>query len=80
MPGSRLQEVTRMLPIFAHTLQLLKDAFSELTAVIHVASNKHVEEYISDSVRVWPVPVVLVAGGSPSMKYNAFSVIFHRIL
>lgn len=69
-----------MLPIFAHTLQLLKDAFSELTAVIHVASNKHVEEYISDTVREWPVPVVLVASGSPSMKYNAFSVMFHSIL
>ncbi|KAH6826507.1 transferase [Perilla frutescens var. hirtella] len=73
LPGSRLQEVTRMLPIFAHTLGLLKDSFSELTAVIHVAPNKHVEEYISDTVREWSVPIILVPGGSACMRYNAFS-------
>lgn len=63
-----------MLPIYAHTLELLKDSFPELTVAIHVAPNKHVEEYISDTVHEWPVPVVLISGGSPCMKYNAFSV------
>lgn len=65
-----------MLPIFAQTLELLKDEFLELTTVIHVAPNKHVEEYISNTVCEWPVPFVLVPGGSPCMKYNAFSVRF----
>ncbi|KAK6156221.1 hypothetical protein DH2020_010469 [Rehmannia glutinosa] len=73
LPGSRLQEVTRMLSIFSRTMELLKDAFSELTAVIHVAPNKHVEEYISNAVCQWPVPAILVPGGSPCMKYNSFS-------
>ncbi|KAI3458747.1 hypothetical protein Pfo_015410 [Paulownia fortunei] len=73
LPGSRLQEVTRMLSIFSRTMELLKDAFSELTAVIHVAPNKHVEKYISNAVCEWPISVILVPGGSPCMKYNSFS-------
>ncbi|XP_042051902.1 probable lipid-A-disaccharide synthase, mitochondrial isoform X2 [Salvia splendens] len=73
LPGSRVQEVTRMLPIYARTLELIKDFFSELTVVIHVAPNKHVQDYISDTVHKWPVPVVLVPGGSTCTKYNAFS-------
>ncbi|KAG6427241.1 hypothetical protein SASPL_111483 [Salvia splendens] len=73
LPGSRLQEVTRMLPIYARTLELIKDSFSELTVVIHVAPNKHVQDYISDTVHKWPVPVVLVPGGSTCTKYNAYS-------
>lgn len=73
LPGSRLQEVTRMLSIFSRTMELLKNAFSELTAVIHVAPNTHVEEYISKAVHEWPVSVVLVPGGSPCMRYNSFS-------
>ncbi|KAK4431217.1 putative lipid-A-disaccharide synthase, mitochondrial [Sesamum alatum] len=73
LPGSRLQEVTRMLSIFSRTMELLKHAFSELTAVIHVAPNTHVEEYISKAVHEWPVSVVLVPGGSPCMRYNSFS-------
>ncbi|KAK4385483.1 putative lipid-A-disaccharide synthase, mitochondrial [Sesamum angolense] len=73
LPGSRLQEVTRMLSIFARTMELLKNAFSELTAVIHVAPNMHVEEYIGKAVHEWPVSVVLVPGGSPCMRYNSFS-------
>ncbi|XP_011076886.1 probable lipid-A-disaccharide synthase, mitochondrial isoform X2 [Sesamum indicum] len=74
LPGSRLQEVTRMLSIFSRTMELLKNAFSELTAVIHVAPNTHVEEYISKAVHEWPVSVVLVPGGSPCMRYNSFSM------
>ncbi|CAA0814366.1 Probable lipid-A-disaccharide synthase-mitochondrial [Striga hermonthica] len=73
LPGSRLQEVTRMFPIFSQTMVLLKDAFSKLTAVIHVAPNKHVEEYISSAVRQWPVSAILVPGGSSCMKYDSFS-------
>ncbi|KAL3649698.1 hypothetical protein CASFOL_006101 [Castilleja foliolosa] len=72
-PGSRLQEVTRMISIFSHTMELLKNVFTELTAVIHVAPNKHVEEYISNAICQWPVSTILVPGGSPCMKYNSFS-------
>ncbi|XP_058211447.1 probable lipid-A-disaccharide synthase, mitochondrial [Rhododendron vialii] len=55
LPGSRLQEVNRMLPIFFSAMKLLKDYFSELIMVIHAA----------------PIPVILIPGGSAHMKYDA---------
>ncbi|CAI9774634.1 unnamed protein product [Fraxinus pennsylvanica] len=73
LPGSRLQEVTRMLSIFSNTMELLKDSHSELTAAIHVAPNKYVEDYIRKAVCEWPTSVVLVPSGSPQIKYDAFS-------
>lgn len=63
-----------MLPIYSHTLKLLGDVYPELTAVIHVAPNKHVEEYISNAIREWPTSFVLLRGGSAFMKYDSFSV------
>ncbi|XP_057457915.1 probable lipid-A-disaccharide synthase, mitochondrial isoform X2 [Lotus japonicus] len=62
LPGSRAQEVSRMLPIFANTMELLKDDVPQLMAIIHVAPNEHVEGLIASSVRRWPVPVVLIPG------------------
>ncbi|XP_054784086.1 probable lipid-A-disaccharide synthase, mitochondrial [Prosopis cineraria] len=73
LPGSRVQEVTRMLPIFASTVELLKETFPQLMTVIHVASNLHVENYIAAAVHKWPVPVILIPGGSTNLKYDAFS-------
>ncbi|XP_004243488.1 probable lipid-A-disaccharide synthase, mitochondrial isoform X1 [Solanum lycopersicum] len=73
LPGSRLQEVTRMFPIFSKTLEQLKGSFPNLVAAVHVAPNKHVEDYISKAVRKWPSSVVLVSGGSHQMKYDSFS-------
>ncbi|XP_010557683.1 PREDICTED: probable lipid-A-disaccharide synthase, mitochondrial [Tarenaya hassleriana] len=75
LPGSRLQEVERMLPIFAKAMELLKgSSFPKLVTLIHVASNSHVERYIGEFLRDWPVPVILVPGGSTKLKYDAFSV------
>ncbi|KAG7010413.1 putative lipid-A-disaccharide synthase, mitochondrial [Cucurbita argyrosperma subsp. argyrosperma] len=74
LPGSRLQEVSRMIPIYASTLELLKESFPELTTIIHVAPNADVQDHISGVLHKWPVPAVLVAGGSPQAKYDAFSV------
>ncbi|KAM7274881.1 hypothetical protein ACFE04_016747 [Oxalis oulophora] len=74
LPGSRLQEVTRMLPIFANAIELLRGSFSELTTVIHVAPNKHVDNYINRTVTDnWPVPFILIPGGDPQLKYDVFS-------
>ncbi|XP_002528957.2 probable lipid-A-disaccharide synthase, mitochondrial [Ricinus communis] len=73
LPGSRLQEVTRMLSIYANTMGQLKSSTHELTAVIHVAPNLHVENYIRDSVRKWPVPSILIPGAIRHMKYDALS-------
>ncbi|XP_059283111.1 probable lipid-A-disaccharide synthase, mitochondrial isoform X1 [Lycium ferocissimum] len=73
LPGSRLQEVTRMFPIFSNTLEQLKGSFPNLVAAVHVAPNQHVEDYISKAVSKWPSSAVLVSGGSHQMKYNSLS-------
>ncbi|KAK7823107.1 probable lipid-A-disaccharide synthase, mitochondrial isoform X2 [Quercus suber] len=73
LPGSRLQEVTEMLSIFSNTMELLKDFFPELMSVIHVAPNQHLEKYITGIVHKWPVPAILIPGGLPHLKYDAFS-------
>lgn len=73
LPGSRLQEVTRMLPIFSDSMELLKDSFPNLTAVIPVAPNQHVESYINKAIQTLSVPTILIPGGSQNLKYDAFS-------
>ncbi|KAH7576116.1 hypothetical protein JRO89_XS01G0000100 [Xanthoceras sorbifolium] len=61
LPGSRLQEVTRMLPIFAKTIERLKDSFPKLLTVIHVAPNQHLENYITRVTDKWPVPAIVAS-------------------
>ncbi|KAI3916762.1 hypothetical protein MKW98_026233 [Papaver atlanticum] len=73
LPGSRLQEVSRMMPIFSDTMELVKDSFPELTTVIPVAPYQQVEEYISAAIKTWPVSTILISGGSAQLKYDAFS-------
>ncbi|CAN6574193.1 unnamed protein product [Malus baccata var. baccata] len=73
LPGSRLQEVTRMLSIFANAMGLLKVSFPELVTVIHVAPNQHVKNYVAGITNKWPVPAILIPGGSLHQKYDAFS-------
>ncbi|KAL9298857.1 putative lipid-A-disaccharide synthase [Arabidopsis thaliana] len=72
LPGSRLQEVERMLPIFSKAMKLLKDPFPKLVTLIHVASNNQVDHYIGESLSEWPVPAILVPSGSTQLKYDAF--------
>ncbi|XP_074285131.1 putative lipid-A-disaccharide synthase, mitochondrial isoform X2 [Silene latifolia] len=74
LPGSRLQEVTRMFPIFVKTMELLKGSFPDLRTVMLVASNQHVESYINEMLHHWPVPITLIPGSSAGLKYDAFSV------
>lgn len=76
LPGSRLQEVSRMLPIFRDTVKLLKESIPQLLPVIHVAPNQHVENYTDQAVQRWSMPVVLIPGGKTQLKYDAFSVRF----
>uniref|UniRef100_A0A7N0TI59 lipid-A-disaccharide synthase n=1 Tax=Kalanchoe fedtschenkoi TaxID=63787 RepID=A0A7N0TI59_KALFE len=73
LPGSRIQEVTRMTPIFSKSLEILKEFHSELTTVIHVAPNLHVEKYLNNVANGWPTNVILIPGRSTDLKYNAFS-------
>ncbi|CAH2070931.1 unnamed protein product [Thlaspi arvense] len=73
LPGSRLQEVARMLPIFSKAMNLLKDSFPKLVTLIHVASNSQVDHYIGESLCEWPVPAILVPSGSTQLKYDTFA-------
>ncbi|TKY68648.1 lipid-A-disaccharide synthase [Spatholobus suberectus] len=73
LPGSRVQEVSRMLPIFSNTVELMKDMVPQLMTVIHVAPNEHVENFITGAVHRWPVPVLLIPGGTTQLRYDAFS-------
>lgn len=73
LPGSRMQEVVRMLPIFLHTVQNLRHTFDELSLVIPVAPHRDVRTYIENVVQSEPFPVVLIPGESLKERYNAFS-------
>ena len=74
MPGSRMQEVVRMLPIFLHAVQNLRHTFHELSLVIPVAPHRDVRTYVEKAVQSGPFPVVLIPGGSLKERYDAFSV------
>lgn len=52
----------------------MKDMFPQLMTVIHVAPNEHVKSFIAGAVHRWPVPVVLIPGGTTQSRYHAFSV------
>ncbi|WCJ37473.1 Lipid-A-disaccharide synthase [Euphorbia peplus] len=73
LPGSRLQEVKRMLSIFADSMKQLKDSVHEIITVIHLAPNRHVENYVRGFIHKWPVSAILVPGGQLDLKYDAFS-------
>lgn len=62
-----------MVPIFLKTMEFLRGSFPELRTIMLVASNKHVENYISRLVDHWPVPVTIIHGSSIDQKYDAFS-------
>ncbi|XP_020089729.1 probable lipid-A-disaccharide synthase, mitochondrial isoform X2 [Ananas comosus] len=72
LPGSRLQEVTRMLPIFLKTVEFLKNSIPELSTIIPVAPNCRVETYINNAIRTWPLRAILIPGESIEKKYEAF--------
>lgn len=74
LPGSRMQEVVRMLPIFLHTMQHLRHPFNELSLVIPVAPHRDVRTYVEEVVQSVPIEVVLIPGESLKERYDAFSV------
>ncbi|RZS22002.1 hypothetical protein BHM03_00054714, partial [Ensete ventricosum] len=73
LPGSRLQEVTRILPIFLKTIELLKNSFAEPSIFIPVAPNSHVEDFVSRTIQSSSLSAILVPGASLDQKYDAFS-------
>lgn len=69
LPGSRHNEVSRLLPEFAGALALLKANHPGLQAVVPTVET--VAEEVAAHVQTWPVPAVVVRGQSE--KYDAFA-------
>lgn len=69
LPGSRHAETSRLLPVFARTLQHLKDEFPALRVV--VATIGTVAEKVMDAAAGWPAPTVVIRGVAE--KYDAFA-------
>ncbi|KAG8055413.1 hypothetical protein GUJ93_ZPchr0001g31087 [Zizania palustris] len=73
LPGSRVQEVARMLPIFLQTMKHLSRTFGELSLVIPVAPHRDLRAYVENVVQSGPFPVVLIPGVSLKERYDAFN-------
>ncbi|XP_068657240.1 probable lipid-A-disaccharide synthase, mitochondrial [Aristolochia californica] len=73
LPGSRLQEVTRMLPIFLNAMEILNHSFPKLATVIPVAPNRDVRNYIETAIQKQSYQTLLISGVSQNLKYDAFS-------
>lgn len=63
-----------MVPVFLNSVEQLRDSYPDLTTVIPVAPNHHVESYIDRAIYKFTVPTILIPGCSQSLKYDAFGV------
>ena len=70
LPGSRLVEVTKLLPVMQGTLTLLEKEIGEFQLVMPLTDN--VERYIKDTVRRWPYKINFTKGVGET-KYDAFA-------
>jgi len=68
LPGSRLHEVERLLPIFAETLKRVQEKAGPLEVVLPAVS--HLETMIREEVATWPVAVHVV--GTEAEKFSTF--------
>jgi lipid-A-disaccharide synthase len=69
LPGSRKSEVTRLLPIFADVLKVLRARIPNLH--VAVPTMPAVAAQVRAAVATWPVPAVVLDGDTD--KYNAFA-------
>ena len=69
MPGSRVTEITRLMPIFAGALGLLEDRFPNLVPVMPVAAS--VAPRVTEAVATWPTKPILVTDVAD--KHDAFA-------
>lgn len=69
MPGSRVTEITRLMPIFAEALGLLEDRFPNLVPVMPVAAS--VAPRVTAAVAAWPHKPILLTGVAD--KHDAFA-------
>lgn len=69
MPGSRMTEITRLMPVFAETLAMLATRFPHLVPVMPVAAS--VAPKVTAAVASWPVKPILVTDVAD--KHDAFA-------
>lgn len=74
LPGSRAQEVKRMLPIFRGAMQHIANKYSDVTAIIPTAQSPIVTDMVAESVKGWEIPVIVLPAASDVEKYDAFAV------
>lgn len=74
LPGSRTQEVKRMLPLFRDAMYRLAEDYPYVTAVIPTPQSSVVTSMVQDSVSRWEVPAVILPAASDLEKYDAFAV------
>jgi lipid-A-disaccharide synthase len=69
LPGSRISEASKLLPIFKDTLEALKGQHTNLHVVIPVVS--HLKDYVKNATASWSMPVTITEGDDE--KYDAFA-------
>ncbi|MCB8878948.1 lipid-A-disaccharide synthase [Acidisoma cellulosilytica] len=69
MPGSRVTEITRLMPVFAEALAMLAARFPHLVPVMPVAA--YVAPKVTAAVAAWPIKPILVTDVGD--KHDAFA-------
>lgn len=69
LPGSRASETSRLLPVFAETVELLARRMPTLKVVVPTVET--VAAPVKAAVSAWALPVIVVEGASE--KYDAFA-------
>lgn len=74
LPGSRTQEVKRMLPLLRDAMHRLAEDNPHITAVIPTPQSSVVTNMVQESLSRWEVPTVILPAASDLEKYDAFAV------
>ena len=74
LPGSRTQEVKRMLPLFRDAMHRLVENYPHVTAVLPTPQSSAVTNMVQESVSRWEVPSIILPAASDLEKYDAFAV------
>ncbi len=72
LPGSRIKEVERLLPVFEKVLERVKQTIPNCAVVIPVV--EHLRDMIEDRIKSWSVPVCVLGQERRQDAYAACSV------
>ncbi len=69
LPGSRMSEISRLVPILRQTVELMERTHGALTLVVPTVA--HIEAPLRDLLLSWPRPPLVVTG--EASKFDAFA-------